>query len=131
MIFALTASDADFLRALNIAVDEEVQPGLRFGVWRVLEFSHINRRFECWSCVCDCGAERVVGVDQLASDDSLRCHHTLPKPWINHRRIAVLLRGNEKICQSCANQEEALKWLRENRLPGDGLELHSESGGLY
>ena len=126
MTFELTAKDAEFLRELNIAVDEEIQPGLRFGVWRALEFSHIKHGHEYWFCVCDCGAERTVSVDQLASNDSLSCHHTLPMPWINHRRVAVILRGPMKIYQSCANEEEALEWLRHHRQPGDTFEIHSE-----
>ena len=127
----LTSKDAEFLRALNIAVDEEVRPDLRFGVWRVLEFAHVKRGHEYWFCVCDCGAERTVSVTQLASDDSFSCHHTLPLPWINHRRVAVILRGPMRIYQSCENQELALEWIQDNRLPGDTFEIHSEGGGLY
>ena len=123
----LTPKDAEFLRDLNIAVDDtEVRSDLRFGVWRVLEFSHESALDEYWLCVCICGAERTVSVAQLASNDSLSCHHTLPKPWINHRRVAVILRGPMKIYQSCENEELALEWIRNNRQPGDDIEIHSE-----
>jgi hypothetical protein len=127
--FALTVEDAEFLHDLNITVDEEVRSNLRFGVWRVVEFAHVKRRHEYWFCVCNCGAERTVSVNQLASNDSLTCHHTLPLPWINHRRVAVIFRGPMRIYQSCENEELALEWIRNNRQPSDTFEIRSEGNG--
>ena len=57
---------------------EDSQPdvrGWRFGVWEIIERYGVRHGQKYYSCRCDCGEERVVGLNQLLSDDSQKCHH--------------------------------------------------------
>jgi len=78
--------------------------GWRFGVWTVVNrygFCHVNpdatlskRGQEYYSCRCDCGAERVVGLNELLSVDALSCAHVRPRGFF-------CISPDAMYCQSC------------------------------
>jgi hypothetical protein len=45
----------------------------RFGRWRVVHFEKIEKGVSLWSCVCDCGARRLVRGQNLVKGSSLSC----------------------------------------------------------
>ena len=48
--------------------------GQKFGRWKALEFSHINKnRQHCWVCLCDCGTVRPVSRNALVLGRSKSC----------------------------------------------------------
>ncbi len=78
--------------------------GWRFGVWTIVNrygTCHVNldatlskRGQEYYSCRCDCGAERVVGLNELLSVDALSCAH------VRHRGF-FSISPDAMHCQSC------------------------------
>lgn len=52
----------------------EIRPGMRFGHWTVIKFSHSNKhRIKYFLCRCDCGTERAVRATSLISGTSTAC----------------------------------------------------------
>lgn len=52
----------------------QLVPGIRFGRWTVVEFSHTNKyNSRCFVCLCDCGTSRVVNRNDLVSGKSASC----------------------------------------------------------
>jgi hypothetical protein len=49
--------------------------GWRFGVWTLQKRYSVRNVQKYYWAVCDCGAERVVGLNQLLSMDALSCDH--------------------------------------------------------
>ena len=78
--------------------------GWRFGVWTIVKrygFCHVNpdatlskRGQKYYWCRCDCGAERVVGLNELLSVDALSCAH------VRHRGF-FCISPDAIHCQSC------------------------------
>jgi hypothetical protein len=51
----------------------------RFGVWEIIDRYDLRHGQKYYSCRCDCGEERVVGLNQLLSTDALSCDHKRPR----------------------------------------------------
>jgi len=49
--------------------------GWRFGVWTITDRYGVRHGQNYYWCHCDCGAQRVVGLDHLLSVDALSCGH--------------------------------------------------------
>lgn len=47
--------------------------GERFGRWKVISLSGIDRGRKHWKCQCDCGAEKIVRGDVLTRGISMSC----------------------------------------------------------
>ena len=68
--------------------------GWRFGVWELIDHYGIRYGQKYYSCRCDCGAERVVGLNELLSVDALSCAH------VRHRGF-FCISPDAIHCQSC------------------------------
>lgn len=52
----------------------EIKPGMKFGHWTVIKFSHKNKhRVAYFLCECDCGTQRAVRGTALISGSSKAC----------------------------------------------------------
>lgn len=47
--------------------------GKRFGKLTVVSFDHRKGTRAYWKCVCDCGGNRIVGIDHLKNGDIVDC----------------------------------------------------------
>ena len=83
--------------------------GWRFGVWELLGHYGVRHREKCYWCRCDCGAESVVGLNQLLSVDALSCAHVRHRGFISISPDAVL-------CQNCGEHRRFF-W------NGDGMRI--------
>jgi hypothetical protein len=86
----------------------EVQ-GWRFGVWELIDHYGIRHGQKYYWCRCDCGAERVVGLNQLLSVDALSCAH------VRHR-CAISIKADAIYCQNCGGR-------RRFFFNGDGMRI--------
>jgi hypothetical protein len=68
--------------------------GWRFGVWELIDHYGVRHGQKYYWCRCDCGAERVVGLNQLLSVDALSCAHA------RHRGFFPI-NPDALICQNC------------------------------
>lgn len=68
--------------------------GWRFGVWTITDRYGVRHGQNYYWCCCDCGAERVVGQNQLLSIDALSCAH------VRHRGFFSIT-PDAMICQNC------------------------------
>ena len=64
--------------------------GWRFGVWE-LQYCCGEK---CYWARCDCGTERVVGLDELLGIDALSCAHVRARGYF-------CINGDAMYCQSC------------------------------
>jgi len=93
--------------------------GWRFGVWTIVKrygFCHVNPDAtlstcgqEYYSCRCDCGTERVVGLNELLSVDALSCAH------VRHRGF-FCISPDAMHCQNCGDA-------RRFFFNGDGMRI--------
>lgn len=52
----------------------EIKPGMKFGHWTVLKYSHTNKhRIKYFLCECDCGTKRAVRGTALIQGTSTAC----------------------------------------------------------
>lgn len=52
----------------------DIEPGMRFGHWTVVKFSHVNKhRIKYFLCRCDCGTERAIRGTALIEGTSRAC----------------------------------------------------------
>lgn len=52
----------------------EIRPGMKFGHWTVVKFSHVNKhRIKYFLCRCECGTERAVRGTALIQGTSVAC----------------------------------------------------------
>jgi len=96
--------------------------GWRFGVWELIDHYGIRHGQKYYFCRCDCGAERVVGLNQLLSMDALSCDH------VRHRGL-FCISPDAMICQDCGER-------RRFFFNGDGLGIWRcsswcEAGDVY
>jgi hypothetical protein len=68
--------------------------GWRFGVWTITDRYEVRHEQNYYWCRCDCGARRVVGLNQLLSMDALSCSHVRARGVFSINPEAV-------VCQSC------------------------------
>jgi len=71
--------------------------GWRFGVWTITDRYGVRHGQNYYWCRCDCGAERVVGLNQLLSVDALSCDHVRHRGFFSINPDAV-------ICQNCGER---------------------------
>ncbi len=93
--------------------------GWRFGVWQIIDrygMCHVNpdatlskRGQECFWCRCDCGAERVISLNELLSVDALSCAH------VRHRGF-FCINPDAMHCQNCGDA-------RRFFFNGDGMRI--------
>lgn len=74
--------------------------GQRFGRLRVVERAENRGHHVRWRCICDCGAESIVGVDQLRSGDTQSCgclhrevSSRIGKRYISHATASLVKHG--------------------------------------
>src|SRR5712664_226047 len=68
--------------------------GWRFGVWTITDRYGVRHGHNYYWCRCDCGAERVVGLNKLLGVDALSCAH------VRHRGFFAIS-PDAMICQNC------------------------------
>ena len=55
-------------------IDANYMISTAFGRWKVLAFSHRDKRFnDFWACECSCGNKKIVSGSNLRRGDSLSC----------------------------------------------------------
>ena len=79
--------------ALTPLAEPDVR-GWRFGVWAITGRYGVRHGQNYYWCRCDCGAERVVSLNQLLSVDALSCAHVRHRGFFSINPDAV-------ICQNC------------------------------
>jgi hypothetical protein len=96
--------------------------GWRFGVWELTDHYGIRHGQKYFWCCCDCGAERVVGLNQLLSIDALSCAHVRQRGFFRISPDAM-------VCQHCGERRRLF-------FNGDGLRIWRcsswcEAGDVY
>lgn len=69
-----------------LASSDAPQPGVRYGSWEVLAFSHRQEKHGVYYflCRCDCGFQCPVSLQSLRSGRSTRCRCCADKKTIKH-----------------------------------------------
>src|SRR5258707_5817243 len=83
--------------------------GWRFGVWTITKRYGVRHGQNYYWCRCDCGAERVVRLNQLLSQDALSCAHV-------RRRGVLCISADAMRCQNCVDA-------RRFFFNGDGMRI--------
>lgn len=73
----------------------EIKPGMKFGHWTVLKFSHMNKhRIKYFLCRCTCGTERTIRGTALIQGISTACSSQCDNSLVGQRfgRLTVVSR---------------------------------------
>jgi hypothetical protein len=85
----------------HAATFHDIPSGTRFGHWTIVEWAgwvSPTNKHATFSCVCDCGAEKIVTGVSLRNGTSTQCRDCCAKNW--HHRVGRMNIGRRAQCEA-------------------------------